>query len=99
MSWVSIYSFWFAVWTFHSAPAARACGSVGSLLLLPARWVSEMTGGDQTTVFFFPIWFSATNGLILGILFYSGFRAIWERREARRGVKQAETPKPVAKVG
>jgi hypothetical protein len=82
LSWVSIYAFWFAVWTFHSVPVARAIDAVGSFLLWPARWVTEWVGGDQTSVFFDPVSFAGTNGLILGILFYCVFRAIWKRRAA-----------------
>src|ERR1700733_9484865 len=51
LSWVSIYSFWFAIWRFHSVPVARACAAVGSCLLFPARHFFEWMGGDQTTVF------------------------------------------------
>ena len=89
LSWVSIYAFWFAVWIFHTVPAARACDAVGSFLLLPAKWVFELLGGDQSSIFFDPTSYSGTNGLILGILFYCGFRALWNRREAGRGGVQA----------
>ncbi len=75
ISWVSIYSFWFAIWTFHSVPAARAFDAVGSILLSPARWTFEGLGGDQSAIFFDPESFAGTNGLILGILIYGFFRA------------------------
>lgn len=99
LSWVSIYAFWFAVWTFHSVPAARVCAAVGDFLLFPARWISEATGGDQTAVFYDPISFSGTNGLVLGILFYCVFRAIWTRFEAGASARRSEAPRPAAKVG
>jgi len=82
LSWVSIYSFWFAVWTFHSVPVARASDAVGSFLLSPARWIYEWVGGDQSSVFYDPVSYSGTNGLVLGILFYCVFRLLWKRREA-----------------
>ena len=82
LSWVSIYAFWFAVWTFHSVPAARACDAVGSFILTPARAVFRLAGADQTEIFFDPISFSGTNGLILGVLSYAAFRSIWKRPEA-----------------
>jgi hypothetical protein len=88
LSWVSIYSFWFAVWTFHSVPAARFCDAVGSFILLPARWLFELVGGDQSSIFFDPISFSGTNGLILGILFYSVFRAVLRRGEDGKVVEE-----------
>jgi hypothetical protein len=82
LSWVSIYVFWFAIWTFHSVPVARGFDAVGSLLLLPARYVFAWAGGDQSTIFYQPIPFSGTNGLILGVLFYCVFRAVWMREGA-----------------
>lgn len=88
MSWVSVYAWWFAVWTFHSVPAARACDAIGSSLLFPARWIFELMGADQSAIFFDPISFSGTNGLILGILLYSLFRALWSRQQARMDVKK-----------
>ena len=97
LSWFSIYAFWFAVWTFHSVPAARACDAVGGFLLLPARYVFEWMGGDQTTIFFDPTSYSETNGLILGILFYSLFRAIWNRRTNAKSARP-ETTRNEAKL-
>jgi hypothetical protein len=84
LSWVSIYVFWFAIWTFHSVPIANACGAIGDFLLLPARFFYEWVGGDQTTVFYDPISYSVTNGLVLGIIFYCIFRVWWDGREAAR---------------
>jgi hypothetical protein len=81
LSWVSIYAFWFAIWTFHSVPVARAIGAAGDLLLYPAQWITEWSGGDQTTVFYYPYWYAETNGLILGILFYCVYRVAWTMRE------------------
>ena len=101
LSWVSIYSFWFAVWTFHSVPAARFCDAVGSFILFPARCVFNLVGGDQSTIFFDPTSFSGTNGLILGILFYCVFRSVSKRREAGK-VLEEEPVRPhriEAKVG
>jgi hypothetical protein len=101
LSWVSIYAFWFAVWTFHSVPAARAADAVGGFILLPARWIFEALGGDQSAIFFDPTSFSGTNGLIVGILFYCVFRAFLGRREAGKTVPQesGETRRIEAKVG
>jgi hypothetical protein len=101
LSWVSIYAFWFAVWTFHSVPAARACDALGSFILFPAKSVFELVGGDQTAIFFDPTSYSGTNGLILGILFYCLFRAVLSWREDRKGIdRQPAGPRPVeAKVG
>ena len=83
ISWVSIYVFWFAIWIFHSVPAARAADAVGSFLLLPGRYVFQWSGGNQSSIFYDPISFSGTNGLVLGLIFYSIFRAIWTRRTAK----------------
>lgn len=83
VSWVSIYMFCFAVWVFHSVPAVRACEAMGNFLLLPARGIFELTGADQSAIFFDPISFAGTNGLILGLLFYAAFRMIWNRRESK----------------
>ncbi len=101
LSWVSIYAFWFAVWTFHSVPAARACDALGSFLLLPAKWIFELLGGDQSSIFFDPSSYSGTNGLILGLLLYTAFRAVLTRIEARNGVAQppAAAPRVEARVG
>ena len=82
LSWASIYAFWFAIWTFHSVPIARACDLVADFILIPATWIFEWLGGDQTTMFTDSTSFAGTNGLILGILFYSIFRAWWTRHEA-----------------
>jgi len=99
LSWVSIYLYWFGMWTFHSIPAARACGALGTFLLLPARWIFEMMGGDQTTVFYDPTSFSGANGLVLGILFYAVFGHFWKRREKSANVKAAEPQRQAAKAG
>jgi hypothetical protein len=101
LSWVSIYVFWFAVWTFHSVPVARAADAVGTVILTPARWVFELLGGDQSTIFFDPTSFSGTNGLILGILFYCVFRLLLTRRGPRNQAekKPAAPRQPEAKVG
>jgi hypothetical protein len=94
VSWVSIYAFWFAVWTFHSVAAARAADAVGAFILYPARWVFELLGGDQSTIFYDPISFSGTNGLILGILLYSGFRGAVSRHEnGKASVRPPEQPR------
>ncbi len=101
LSWVSVYAFWFAVWTFHSVPVARAADAVGSFILFPARWVYELSGGDQSSIFFDPTSFSGTNGLIVGMIFYSLFRAVVRRREAgnRPDPKPApQSPRIEAKV-
>jgi len=91
LSWVSIYVFWFAIWTFHSVPVARALDAVGNILLLPAQYVCEWSGGDQTTIFYQPVPFSGTTGLILGVLFCSVFRAVWMGGvEERGGEKKGE---------
>lgn len=101
LSWVSIYAFWFAVWIFHSVPAARAADAVGSFILLPARWIFELLGGDQSAIFFDPTSFSGTNGLIVGILLYCIFRGLLGRREARKpGSQERGTERRVeTKVG
>jgi hypothetical protein len=101
LSWVCIYAFWFAVWTFHSVPIARACDGVGQLILTPGKWVYQLLGGDQSTIFLDPTSFSGTNGLILGILFYSVFRAVLSRRvpEATPAQKPAGERRVAAKVG
>ena len=101
LSWASIYAFWFAVWIFHSVPAARACDAVGSFILLPAKWVFELLGGDQSSIFFDPNSYSGTNGLIVGILLYCAFRAVLNRREAAKGAEEepARARRTEAKVG
>jgi hypothetical protein len=101
LSWVSIYSFWFAIWIFHSVPAARFCDAIGSALLFPGRQVFGLLGGDQNVIFFDPIPFSGTNGLILGIVFYSVFRAVLKGWEARKQVngKPQEPNRVEAKAG
>lgn len=67
LSWMSIYAFWFGVWIFHNVAAARACDAAGRVLLIPVRLVFTQLGGDQTAIFFDPISYSVTNGLILGV--------------------------------
>jgi len=81
VSWVSIYAFWFAVWTFHSVAAARAADAVGSFILYPGRWIFELLGGDQSAIFYDPISFSGTNGLVVGIVLYCVFRGAVRRNE------------------
>jgi xanthine/uracil/vitamin C permease (AzgA family) len=97
LSWLSIYAFYFAAVLFHSVPVMRACDAVGSFLLSPARWIFAALGGDQSTIFYDPVAFSGTNGLILGILFYCVFRAILNRRTngkpvAVNGARRQEAP-------
>jgi hypothetical protein len=101
LSWVSIYAFWFAVWTFHAISAARACDALGGFILLPAKWIFELLGGDQSAIFFDPISYSGTNGLILGILFYCLFRAVLTRREGMKAIEEqpAGAPRVEAKAG
>ena len=65
----------------------------------PGRHVFEWLGADQSTMFYDPYSFAGTNGLILGIVFYSIFRAIWTRWENRRDVAPAESHRQEAKVG
>jgi hypothetical protein len=100
VSWVSIYAFWFAVWTFHSIAAARAADAIGTFILYPARWVFELIGGDQSTIFYDPISFSGTNGLIVGILLYSAFRATVNRHaNGKTAARPPQEPRRVeAKV-
>jgi hypothetical protein len=94
VSWVSIYAFWFAVWTFHSVPAARAADAVGAFILYPARWVFELLGGDQSTIFYDPVSFSGTNGLIVGILLYCVFRGAVQRHDdGKPAVRPPEQPR------
>jgi len=101
ISWVSIYSFWFAVWTFHSLPVARAADAVGSFILYPGRWVFEAVGGDQSTIFYDAIPFAGTNGLILGILLYCVYRAVAKGRAGRKAVavERREERRVEARVG
>ena len=87
VSWVSIYAFWFAVWTFHNVAAARAADAVGSFILYPGRWIFELLGGDQSAIFYDPISFSGTNGLVVGIVLYCVFRAGVRRRENGKTVE------------
>ncbi len=101
LSWVCIYAFWFAVWTFHTVPAARFCDAVGNILLTPGRLIFELSGGDQSSIFFDPITFAGTNGLVLGLVFYSIFRFVLDRRESRAAqpAKPAPPQPVVAKAG
>jgi hypothetical protein len=59
---------------------------MGSFILLPAKWVFELAGGDQSSIFFDPVSYSGTNGLILGILLYYAFRSVMRQREGQNGV-------------
>ena len=101
ISWISIYAFWFAVWTFHTVPAARAADAVGAFILSPGRWIFNVLGGDQSTLFYDPISFSGTNGLIVGIILYCVFRALLSRHESRKPVARTagETRPLESKVG
>ncbi len=101
VSWLSIYAFWFGVWTFHTVPAARFCDAIGSVILMPAHWVFQFLGGDQSTIFVDPKSFSETNGLIIGVLFYSIFRAFRPRHEPTPAPQRppAETRRIEEKVG
>lgn len=96
LSWVSIYIFYFAA-CFHSVPVLRACDALGAFLLTPARYIFEALGADQSTMFYQPNSFAGTNGLILGILLYTFFRAIWSHREKARHV-MVTAPREEAKV-
>ncbi len=100
LSWSSVYAFWFAARTLHSVPALRACDAVGSILLLPAKYIFELLGGDQTTIFFVPTAYWGTNGLVLGILFYCVFRGVLRGREAKNLVVEvpAQSRRIEAKV-
>lgn len=98
-SWVSVYAFWFAVWTFHSVAAARACDALGAALLTPATLVFRWMGADQSAIFFDPISFSGTNGLILGVALYSIYRTVRKRRENGKNMAPADPPRPAARVG
>ncbi len=98
LSWVSIYAFWFGVWTFHNVAAARACDWLGSILLLPAREVFVQFGADQTALFFDPVSYSVANGLLIGVVGSICIRAAWGWR--RRGVeKGAEAQRAVTGAG
>lgn len=101
LSWVSIYAFWFAVWIFHSVPAARAADAIGSVILFPARWIFELAGADQSSIFYDPNSFSGTNGLVVGIILYCIFRGVLAWRESRKGVngQAGKAPRIEAKVG
>lgn len=88
LSWVAIYAFWFAVPIFHSVPAARFCDAAGRIFLLPARFIFNRMGGDQSALFFDPLSFSATNGLVLGVAFYAVLRVILDSRAAKRAKRQ-----------
>jgi hypothetical protein len=81
VSWVSIYAFWFGVWTFHTVPAARFCDAVGNFILQPAHLVFNLMGGDQSTLFLDPTSFSETNGLIIGVILYTIYRQILKHRQ------------------
>lgn len=85
VSWVSIYAFIFSVWVFHSITAVRASEAVAEGLLLPAHWVFRLVGVDQTAIFFDPLVYSGTNGLILGVILYSCYRGIFHGRPRRPG--------------
>jgi hypothetical protein len=100
LSWVSIYAFWFGIWTFHSVPAARAADALGAFILIPAKWVFDMLGGDQSTIFYDPISFSGTNGLVVGILIYCVYRAALKQHESRRPIerKLSQSQRLAAKV-
>ena len=100
VSAASIYAFLIAPRIFPSVPLVRACEAVGDFFLLPAKLVYQAVGGDQSTPLFDPISYLGTNGLILGILFYSIFRTIysrWERRQQVNGVCHSRVP--AEKVG
>jgi hypothetical protein len=99
VSWASIYAFWFGVWIFHTVPAARACDIVGKILLFPARSVSAALRLDQMEIFYDPISFAGTNGLILGVFAYCLFRAFYTGRASRRRAIIAPAPRQEAKVG
>ncbi|HEX4085051.1 MAG TPA: hypothetical protein VHY22_09080 [Chthoniobacteraceae bacterium] len=95
VSWVAIYAFWFGVWIFHTVPAARAFDAVGRIILTPARLIYRAAGGDQSTPLFDPISYVGTNGLFLGIVFYSIFRNLYGRWERNRvnGVSHSHAPR------
>jgi hypothetical protein len=101
VSWVSIYAFWFGVWTFHTVPAARFCDALGNFILLPAHWFFELVGGDQSTIFVDPKSFSEINGLIIGVFMYCIFRGIMKYKGAAQPAQRppAETQRIEAKVG
>ena len=101
ISWVSIYLFWFAIWTFHSVPMARFIAGIGTVILFPAQWITEFTGGDQSTVLYDPVSYAGTNGLVIGIILYCIFRAWLKRHERAKEMHQAAAaPRRVeARVG
>ena len=96
LSWVSIYAFWFAIWTFHNVAAAQAAGAVGDFVLRPAVWIFEWLGWGLTAIFDDPIVFAGTNGLVVGILIYCVFRAVVTHRG--NGKMVAGTPQESRRV-
>lgn len=70
LSWGAVYGFWFAPQLFHSVRAVRACEWLGSVILIPVRilfWLISDTF-DQTTPLTDPLFYSAVNGVLLGII-------------------------------
>ena len=80
VSWVSFFAFWFGVWIFHTVPGARACEALGDFILLPARLVYYLLSfgldADQSPPLVDPMPYIGTNGLILGVILYSGYRGV-----------------------
>jgi hypothetical protein len=91
VSWVSIYAFWFAVWTFHNVDAARTADFIGSAILFPARWILERFSYDETILLQTPVVYAGGNGLILGTVLYSLYRTVALKNEASRELKQQAT--------
>jgi hypothetical protein len=78
LSYFAFYSFLFAARWFHSVPLARACDSVGSVVLLPARVLFFCFGSftDQSMPLSEPVTYAMTNGTFLGILIYVSIRRL-----------------------
>ena len=82
LSYFAFYSFWFSARWFHSVPVVRVCDKVGSIILLPARFVYFCSGRwtDQSLPLSDPLNYAITNGILLGTLIYSLMRPIIVRK-------------------
>jgi hypothetical protein len=102
LSWVAIYAFWFAAWTFHSVPVIRFAEAIGDAFLTPAQWIFNYMGGDQTTIFDEPVRFAMFNGAATGIPLYFALRIVGLWREAlaqHAPIPKSEQRRVEAKVG
>ena|ERR1043165_2157245 len=83
LSWCATYGFLIGARLFHSVPLARSADSAGQIILLPARLLVWISGySEQGSALAGPVFYSLTNGALLGIASYIVSRQLLFRKKA-----------------